>query len=164
MSEIHLRYKNQTPKERDWTIHIIAGWKLVKGVVLIVIAVKLLTLLNRDVQEWALDFVNRHGIDAENRFVHSILEKLAGVSRNQLMAMSGGAFLYSGLRISIFGFAADRRHRFMVRKALGGISDRDRDRRARPARSLRAFRAFYVGPRRRSDRQSLRRLVSRDAA
>jgi uncharacterized membrane protein (DUF2068 family) len=100
MSEIHLRYKNQTPKERDWTIHIIAGWKLVKGVVLLVVAVKLLTLLNKDVQEWALDFVNRHGIDAENRFVHSILEKLAGVSRNQLMAMSGGAFLYSGLQLT----------------------------------------------------------------
>jgi len=100
MSEIHLRYKNQTPKERDWTIHIIAGFKLLKGVLLFIVAIKLLTLLNRDVAAWATDFVNRHGIDEDNRYVHAILEKLAGVSRNQLMAMSGGAFLYSGLQLT----------------------------------------------------------------
>jgi len=100
MNKPHLRYKNQTPKERDWTIHIIAGFKFLKGVVLIVVAVKLLTLLNKDVEQWALDFINRHGIEAENRFVHAVLEKLAGVNRNQLMAMSGGAFLYSGLQLT----------------------------------------------------------------
>ncbi len=100
MSEIHLRYKNQTPKERDWTIHIIAILKMLKGVVLLVVGVKLLTLLNRDLAEWSLDFVHRHGIDAENRFVHAALEKIAGVNRNQMMAMSGGAFLYSSLQLT----------------------------------------------------------------
>jgi uncharacterized membrane protein (DUF2068 family) len=100
MSEIHLRYKNQTRKERSWTIHIIAGFKFLKGIVLIIVAVKLLTLLNKDVGEWAMDFINRHGIDAENKYVHSLLEKIAGVNRNQLMAMSGGAFLYSGLQLT----------------------------------------------------------------
>ncbi len=100
MSEIHLRYKNQTTKERDWTIHIIAVLKFLKGLVLLIVGIKLLTLLNKDVAEWAMDFVNRHGIDAENRFVHGVLEKLAGVNRNQLMAMSGGAFLYSGLQLT----------------------------------------------------------------
>jgi uncharacterized membrane protein (DUF2068 family) len=100
MSEIHLRYKNQTPKERDWTIHIIAVLKFLKGIVLLIVGIKLLTLLNKDVAEWAMDFVNRHGLDAENRFIHAMLEKLAGVNRNQLMAMSGGAFLYSGLQLT----------------------------------------------------------------
>lgn len=100
MNKPHLRYKNQTPKERHWTIHVIAGFKLLKGILLLIVAVKLLTLLNKDVAEWALDFVNRHGIDAENRYIHAALEKLAGVNRNQLMAMSGGAFLYSGLQFT----------------------------------------------------------------
>lgn len=100
MSDIHLRYKNQTPKERDWTIHIIAGFKLLKGLLLFIVAIKLLTLLNKDVAQWATDFVNRNGIDEENHYVHAILEKLAGVNRNQLMAMSGGAFLYSGLQLT----------------------------------------------------------------
>ena len=100
MNKPHLRYKDQTPKERDWTIHIIAVLKMLKGIVLLIIGIKLLTLLNKDVAEWAMDFVNRHGIDAENRFVHSILEKLADVNRNQMMMMSGGAFLYSSLQMT----------------------------------------------------------------
>ncbi len=100
MSEIHLRYKNQTRKERHWTIHIIAVFKILKGIVLLIVGIKLLTLLNKDVAEWAMDFVNRHGIDAENRFVHAALEKIAGVNKNQLMAMSGGAFLYSSLQMT----------------------------------------------------------------
>ena len=100
MSEIHLRYKNQTPKERDWTIHIIAVLKFLKGLVLLVVGIKLLTLINKDVGEWAMAFVNRHGIDSENQFVHSVLEKLAGINRNQMMAMSGGAFLYSSLQLT----------------------------------------------------------------
>ena len=100
MNKPHLRYKNQTPKERDWTIHIIAVLKFLKGIVLLIIGIKLLTLINKDISEWAMDFVNRHGIDAENRFVHSILEKLADVNRNQMMMMSGGAFLYSSLQMT----------------------------------------------------------------
>jgi uncharacterized membrane protein (DUF2068 family) len=97
MHKPHLRYKNQTPKERDLTITIIAAFKFLKGILLIVIGVKLLTLLNRDVGDWAMDFVTRHGIDAENKFVHSILEKLDGVGNTQLMTMSVGSFVYSSL-------------------------------------------------------------------
>ena len=100
MNKPHLRYKNQTRKERHWTIHIIAGFKFLKGIVLLVVGVKLLTLLNKDVADWAMDFVNRHGIDSENQYVHAMLEKLAGVNKNQLMAMSGGAFLYSSLQLT----------------------------------------------------------------
>jgi len=100
MSEIHLRYKDQTPKQRHWTIHLISGWKIIKGIILIIVGVKLLSLLNRNVAEWFADFVARHNIDAENKYVHSLMEKLVGVNRNQLMAISGGAFLYSGLQLT----------------------------------------------------------------
>jgi len=97
MSELHIRYKNQTNKQRHWTIHLISGWKVIKGILLIVVGVKLLTLLNRDVAEWFADFVTRHNIDAENRYVHSIAEKLAGVNNNKLILFSVGSFLYAGL-------------------------------------------------------------------
>jgi len=100
MNKPHLRYKDQTPKERSWTIHIIAGWKLLKGLLLLAVGVKLLTLLDRDVAEWFSDFVARHGIDAENHYVVSIMEKLAGVGNNKLIAFSTGAFLYSGLQFT----------------------------------------------------------------
>ncbi len=100
MNKPHLKYVKQTNKERDLTIRIIAFFKFVKGILLIVIGIKLLTLLNKDVGDWAMDFVSRHGIDAENRFVHSILEKLDAIGNKQLMQISIGSFLYSSLLIT----------------------------------------------------------------
>lgn len=97
LNKPHLRYKNQTPRERTWTIHFISVMKFVKGVILVVVGIKLLTLLGRDVEVWATDFVTRHGIDLANKYVHSALEKLQGVGNTQLMQMSGVAFGYSAL-------------------------------------------------------------------
>jgi uncharacterized membrane protein (DUF2068 family) len=100
MKNPHLRYRDQTPKERHWTIHLLAGVKLVKGIVLFIVAIKLLTLVNRDVGEWFSDFIARHRIDPENSLVHGIIEKIAGISRNTLIAFSVGSFLYSALQIT----------------------------------------------------------------
>jgi uncharacterized membrane protein (DUF2068 family) len=97
MNKPNLRYKDQTPRERTWTIHFISIMKFVKGVILVAVGIKLLTLLGRDVELWAADFVNRHGIDMANKYVHSVLEKFAGVGNTQLMQMSGVAFGYSAL-------------------------------------------------------------------
>jgi len=63
----------------------------------IIVGVKLLSLLNRDVAEWFADFIARHNIDAENKYVHSLMEKLAGINNNQIMLFSVGSFLYAGL-------------------------------------------------------------------
>lgn len=100
MKKPHLRYRNQTPKERHWTIHALAGIKLVKGILLFIVAIKLLTLLNRDVGEWFAEFIARHRIDPDNRIVHGVIEKLAGINRNNLIAFSVGSFLYSALQLT----------------------------------------------------------------
>ena len=97
MSTPHLRYKNQTPRERTWTIHFISVMKFVKAAVLIAVGVKLLTLFNRDVHEWASDLVTRHGIDTANKFVEGTLHKLEGVGNTQIVTFSTVAFGYSGL-------------------------------------------------------------------
>ena len=70
---------------------------MIKGLILVAVGIKLLTLLGRDVEAWATDFVTRHGIDLANRYVHAALEKLQGVGNTQLMQMSGIAFGYSCL-------------------------------------------------------------------
>lgn len=93
----HLRYKYQTPRERTWTIHFIAFEKALKGIVLLVIALKMLTLFNHDVHAWAEDFINRHGIDLTNRYVHTALERLSGVGNKQLAAFSTIAVIYAAL-------------------------------------------------------------------
>jgi uncharacterized membrane protein (DUF2068 family) len=93
----HLRYRNQTPRERTWTIHLIAAEKVIKATVVIVISVKVLTLMGRDVHEWAADLVTRHGIDVANRYVHSMLEKLVRLDDNGLIRFSTIGFAYAAL-------------------------------------------------------------------
>lgn len=97
MHRPHLRYKDQTPRERTWTIHFISVMKFVKAAILIAVGIKLLSLFGRDVHEWATDFITRHGIDTANRFVESTLAKLEGVGDRQIVAFSTVAFGYSGL-------------------------------------------------------------------
>ena len=97
MNKPHLRYKKQTSRQRTWTIHLIAIEKTVKGIVLVAVALKLLTLFDRDVHAWAADFVTRHGIDIANRYVQAGLERLVGVGNTQLVMYSVVAFVYAGL-------------------------------------------------------------------
>lgn len=97
MRRPHLRYKYQTPRERTWTIHLISLEKVLKATVMVFVGFKLLTLLGSDVHEWASDFVTRHGIDAANRYVEPLLNKLVGVGDRQLKQFSVAAFGYSSM-------------------------------------------------------------------
>jgi uncharacterized membrane protein (DUF2068 family) len=100
MNKPHLRYKNQTPKERTWTIHFLAIVKFVKGFLLLIVALKLLTLINKDVDVVFTEFIARHRIDPENKIVHLILEKITGLGNAELIAFSVGSFLYSALQLT----------------------------------------------------------------
>ncbi|MEO6050424.1 MAG: DUF2127 domain-containing protein, partial [Pyrinomonadaceae bacterium] len=97
MNKPHLRYKNQTARERTWTIHFIALEKAVKGFLLLAVALRMLTLIDRDVHAWAEDFISRHGIDLANRYVQSGLESLAGVGNKQLVTFGIIAIIYAAL-------------------------------------------------------------------
>ncbi len=100
MNKPHLRYKNQTQKERHWTMHLLAGVKFLKGILLFIVAVKLLTLIDRDLNLWFADFISRHRIDPENTVIHTIIEKIAGINKNQLIFFSVGSFLYSARQLT----------------------------------------------------------------
>jgi uncharacterized membrane protein (DUF2068 family) len=91
----HLRYKNQTRRERTLTIHLISIEKTIKAAVLILVGLKLISLFDQDVHAWAADFVTRHGIDIGNRYVHMFLERLVGVTNGQIVTWSVVAFFYS---------------------------------------------------------------------
>jgi uncharacterized membrane protein (DUF2068 family) len=100
MNKPHLRYKNQNQKERTWTIHILAIIKFVKGFLLLIVAFKLLTFINKDVDVVFSDFIAHHRIDPENKIVHLILEKITGLGNTELIAFSVGSFLYSALQLT----------------------------------------------------------------
>ena len=91
----HLRFKDQNRLERTWTIHLIALEKITKGTILIVVALRMLTLLGQDVHELAVNFVTRHGIDVGNRYAQAVLERLLGAGDKQLITWSTVAFVYA---------------------------------------------------------------------
>jgi phosphoribosylanthranilate isomerase len=93
----HLRYKNQTRRERTLTIHLISLEKTIKAIILILVGFKLISLFDQDVHSWAADFVTRHGIDIGNRYVHVFFEGLVGVTNGQIVTWSVIAFFYSAV-------------------------------------------------------------------
>jgi uncharacterized membrane protein (DUF2068 family) len=99
----HLRFKEQGRRERTWTVRLIAIDKLSKGTILILVALRMLTLLGQDVHEWAVEFVSRHGIDVGNRYAQLVLERLIGVGTKQLITWSSVALVYS-LVLFVEGF------------------------------------------------------------
>jgi phosphoribosylanthranilate isomerase len=97
LSRPHLRYKHQTRRERTWTIHLIALEKTVKGTLLIVVALRLLSLFDEDVHAWAEGFVTRHGVDVANKYVAAGLERLVGMGNTQLVELSVVALVYAAI-------------------------------------------------------------------
>jgi uncharacterized membrane protein (DUF2068 family) len=95
LNKPHIRYKNQTGRERTLTIHLISIEKAIKAIILIFVGFKLISLFDQDVHAWASDFVTRHGIDIGNRFVHAALERLVGISNSQIVTWGVIAFVYS---------------------------------------------------------------------
>ncbi len=70
---------------------------MLKATVLIVVGFKLLSLLGRDVHEWAVDFVMRHRFAVIDRYIQPALERLIGVGDRQLKQFSVAAFGYAGM-------------------------------------------------------------------
>lgn len=97
MKKPHLQYKDQTPRERTWTIHLISLEKVLKAIIAVVIGFKLLSLLGRDVHQWALDLVDRHGINSANAYVQRMLERTVGVGDTQITQFSIVAFGFAAL-------------------------------------------------------------------
>ena len=78
-----------------WVLRLIALEKFLRGALLMIVGIKLLTLVGDNVHQWAVDLVQQHGVDLGHRWVQSGLDKLRGVSDNQVEAFGIVAFLYS---------------------------------------------------------------------
>lgn len=82
------------------TLLLIALFKLVKGVLLVVVGIGALKLLRHDVAETVAHWVDILRVDPDNRFIHKGLSRLLSVSPNQLRAASVGTFVYAGLLLT----------------------------------------------------------------
>jgi uncharacterized membrane protein (DUF2068 family) len=82
------------------TLLLIALFKLVKGILLVIVGIGALKLLRHDVAETVAHWVDILRVDPDNRFIHRLLSRLLSVSPNQLRAASVGTFVYAGLLLT----------------------------------------------------------------
>src|SRR4051794_38872011 len=84
----------------DAAILSIGLFKLVKGLLLVLVGLGAHALLHRDIGDTILKLVDALRVDPDNRFVHAALERVLNVTPNQLKEISAGTFIYAGLLLT----------------------------------------------------------------
>jgi uncharacterized membrane protein (DUF2068 family) len=81
----------------DKWIRVIALFKLVKAVLLIIVGIGVLKLLHRDVARVIEHWINLLQVDPGNRYIQNILRQLWFVDDRKLKEISAGTFCYAAL-------------------------------------------------------------------
>jgi uncharacterized membrane protein (DUF2068 family) len=84
-------------KERGLGFWIIGAMKLVSALLLGVAGFGIFRLLDRDLGEALEHFASRLHLDPENRLVHEVVYRAAGIDRTHLKALGAGTFFYAAL-------------------------------------------------------------------
>ena len=82
----------------DPGIRLIAFFELLKGTLVAIGALGLLTMIHKDVGNLLNEAVLRLRVDPDNRYIHVLITRLSGATPHQLEAVSAGSFLYTALR------------------------------------------------------------------
>ena len=87
------------PKSKSHSrgLMLIAAFKLLKGLVLLAVAIGALRLLHRDLAGVVDHWVNAFRVDPHNRYIHWLLAKLPAVDDRKLKELSVGTFIYSAV-------------------------------------------------------------------
>jgi uncharacterized membrane protein (DUF2068 family) len=92
--------KNASAREGARTLLVIALFKLIKGLLLLAVAVGAFRLLHRDVADTVMHWINLLRVDPDNRLIHRLLTHVLWASPNQLRALSVGTFVFAGLYLT----------------------------------------------------------------
>ena len=76
---------------------VIAAFKLVKGLGLLILAIGVLNLLHKDVAAEAERWINFLRFDPHNHHIEKLLAKLGRIDERRLEESSVGTFFYAGL-------------------------------------------------------------------
>jgi uncharacterized membrane protein (DUF2068 family) len=90
----------QSEQESYAVLWLIAAFKLVKGLLLLAVAIGALTLLGDDVSKKVAYWIALLGVDPNNRHIHRLLVKLTRVDNSKLEQISAGTFFYSALLLT----------------------------------------------------------------
>jgi uncharacterized membrane protein (DUF2068 family) len=84
----------------DMTLWLIGGFKLVKGLLLLAVALEALHLLHKDLGDVSVRWVAHLHLDTDNRYVDRALGKLLSLDDRRLKVISAGTFFYSALLLT----------------------------------------------------------------
>jgi uncharacterized membrane protein (DUF2068 family) len=95
--EDQTRRRNQ---QRYVGLWVIASFKLMKGLLLLAVAIGALTLLKKDVAEQVAYWITVLRVDPDNHFIHSLLVKLSLLDNHKLEEIGAGTFFYAALLLT----------------------------------------------------------------
>jgi uncharacterized membrane protein (DUF2068 family) len=84
----------------DRTLWLIGGFKLAKGLLLLVVALGALHLLHKDLDEVTARWAARLHLDVGNRYVDRAMGKLMSLDERKLKEISAGTFFYAALLLT----------------------------------------------------------------
>jgi uncharacterized membrane protein (DUF2068 family) len=84
----------------DSTLRLIAVFKLLKGFLLLAVAVGALRLLHRDVADVVATWIGPLHLDPDSRVVEPLLGRLAGVDDRTLKQVGAGSLFYAALLLT----------------------------------------------------------------
>lgn len=87
----------ETLKEHDRWILVIGGFKLLKGVLFILLGIGAFKLVHRDVVDLLTRWLIDMHFDPESKFVNLVLDKAAMIDAHRLKQISIAIFCYAGL-------------------------------------------------------------------
>jgi uncharacterized membrane protein (DUF2068 family) len=91
----------RSPKQPKATGLLLIGlFKLLKGVLLVIVGIGAHRLLHKDIATVVDHWVDVLRVDPDNRFIHRVLVKMLSVSPRQLKALSVGTFFYASLLLT----------------------------------------------------------------
>ena len=79
------------------TVMLIAGFKLLKAILLLAAALGTMKLLNKDIEVTLSGWANHLHVDPHGKKATAVISKISGLSVMQMEEMAGGELFYSGL-------------------------------------------------------------------
>lgn len=92
--------RSNRKEEKATTLLLIGLFKLLKGVLLVIVGIGALRLVHKDVAAVVMHWVDILRVDPENHFIHHIIERLIGIRVGQLRAISAGTFFYASILLT----------------------------------------------------------------
>jgi uncharacterized membrane protein (DUF2068 family) len=87
----------RTEDHQETTLVLIAIFKLLKAILLIVVGIGALRLLHKDIAEVAVHWTDVLRVDPENRYVNRLLAKVLSLNDRRLAEIGLGTFLYAAV-------------------------------------------------------------------